>query len=80
VNGPRRLSEQHRDAVEGEMEIGFQRRDQRLRVGQVGLGLGHVERRHQTDVESVLGQAQCVPLRLDVGVGEPNAFLESADI
>ena len=69
------FTQQNREAVQPFIEIPFEHRNRRFGVSDVGLGLGHIERRDQSRVKAVLGQLERVLLGLDVGVRDPQSFL-----
>ena len=74
------LTKQHGEAVEPFVDIPFNDRYQRVGVGEVRLGLGHIERRHEPRVETVLGELERVLLGLDVGVRYPQPLLRRSNI
>ena len=61
--------QQDREPVERQRQLLLERWDQRFRIGQVALGLGDIEGRHEPGVEAIPGELESVLLGLDIGIG-----------
>jgi hypothetical protein len=73
-------SDQHTQRVHGRGELAPQQGDERLRAGQVELGLAHVEVRADPGIAAVDREPQGSALRLDVAEGVADTGLQRADL
>ena len=79
-SAPGGLASRIASRVERERQTSLERRDLRLGVVDIGLGLRHVEGRREAGSEPIAGQLQALLLELEIAPRHRDAVLQGAQI